>query len=134
MSGEKVEVVRAQFEATNDRDFTRAMSFYAEDVVLIVHPNAFLQGGKAEGRDAVGAWFGDWFATFEPGYRFEIDEARELSEGVILLIATHSGRGRASGVEVGGQNGYLYTVRDGKIVRVEIYRTADEAREAAAGD
>ena len=130
MSQENVEVVLAQFAATNDRDFERAMSFYADDVVLVVHPSAVLRGGTFEGRDAVGDWFGDWFRTFEPGYRFEIDEARDLGE-VVYLAVTHHGRGRSSGVDVGGQTGYLYTVRDGEIVRAELYRTPDEALEAA---
>jgi ketosteroid isomerase-like protein len=132
MSRATVDLVRAQFEATNDRDFGRAMSFYADDVVLVVQPDAFLRGGRFEGREAVGEWFGDWFKTFEPGYRFEIDEARDLGDAVFLAV-THHGRGRASGVEVGGQTGYLYTVRDGRIVRVELYRSAEDAREAAAG-
>jgi ketosteroid isomerase-like protein len=130
MSQEDVEVVLAQFAATNERDFDRAMGFYAEDVVLVVHPDAFVKVGTFKGRDAVGAWFADWFSTFEPGYRFEIDEARDLGE-VVFLAATHGGRGRASGVEVGGETGYLYTVRDGKIVRAELYRTPAEALEAA---
>jgi ketosteroid isomerase-like protein len=133
MSQENVDIVLAQFAATNKRDFERAMTFYAEDVVLVVQPDAFLQGGTFEGRDAVGGWFGDWFRTFERGYRFEIDETREFGHGVVFLAATHRGRGRASGVEVGGQTGYLYTVRNGKIVRVELYRSAAEAREAAGG-
>jgi ketosteroid isomerase-like protein len=33
-----VDVVRAQFAATNERDFPRAMGFYADDVVLVVAP------------------------------------------------------------------------------------------------
>jgi ketosteroid isomerase-like protein len=131
MSHEAVELVRDQFEATNERDFERAMSFYADEVVLVVHPDAFVQAGTFEGREAVGAWFGDWFRTFEPGYRFEIDEARDLGDDVVFLAVTHRGRGRASGVEVGGNTGYLYTVRDGEIVRAELYRSPSAALEAA---
>jgi ketosteroid isomerase-like protein len=130
MSQENVEVVRDQFAATNERDFERAMSHYAEDVELVVHPEAFLEGGTFIGRDAVGQWFADWFTTFEPGYRFEIEEARDLTD-VVLLVASHHGRGRASGVEVHGQTGYLYTVRDGKIVRAELYPSRAEALAAA---
>jgi ketosteroid isomerase-like protein len=130
MSPENVEVVRDQFAATNDGDFRRAMDHYAEDVVLFVDPAAFLQSGTFEGREAVGRWFGDWFRTFEPGYRFEIDEARDLGD-VVLLVATHHGRGRTSGVDVRGQTGYLYTLRQGKIVRVELYRGRTEAISAA---
>ena len=130
MSQENVDVVRDQFAATNERDFRRAMSHYAEDVELVVHRDAFLEFGSFEGRDAVGQWFGNWFATFEPDYHFEIEETRDLGERVFLL-ATHRGRGRTSGVEVHGQTAYLYGVRDGKIVRVELYSSRAQALEAA---
>ena len=130
MSQENVEVVRDQFAATNDRDFPRAMSYYAEDVELVVHPDAFLERGTFMGRDAVGEWFANWLTTFEPGYHFDIEEARDLGD-VLLLVASHHGRGRASGVEVHGQTGYLYTLRGGKIVRAELYRGRAEALEAA---
>jgi ketosteroid isomerase-like protein len=130
MSQENVDVVLDQFAATNERDFPRAMSHYAEDVELVVDPDAFLQGGTFRGRDAVGEWFADWFRTFEPSYRFEIEEARDLGD-VVFLSATHRGRGRTSGAEVQGQTGYLYTVRDGKIVRAELYRSPAAALEAA---
>jgi ketosteroid isomerase-like protein len=130
MSQENVEIVLDQIAATNQRDFPRAMDHYAEDVQLVVDPAAFLEGGTFTGRDAVGEWFGNWFATFEPGYHFDIEEARDLG-GVVLLVASHHGRGRSSGAEVRGQTGYLYTVRRGKIARVELYRNRAEALEAA---
>jgi ketosteroid isomerase-like protein len=130
---QNVEVVHEQFAATNERDFRRAMSFYAEDVVLVVDRGAFLQGGTFTGRDAVGRWFGDWLGTFEPGYRFEIEETRDLGDRV-FLVAAHRGRGRASGAEVHGQTGYLYSVRGGKIVRVELYGSGDAALGAAGAD
>jgi ketosteroid isomerase-like protein len=130
MSQENVEVVRDQFAATNERDFRRAMSHYAEDVELVVDRDAFLQGGTFRGRDAVGQWFADWFTTFEPGYHFDIEEARDLGD-LVFLIATHHGRGRTSGVEVRGQTGYLYSLRGGKIVRVELYPSRAEALDAA---
>ena len=91
MSQENVEVVRDQFAATNERDFPRAMSHYAEDVELVVHPDAFLERGTFKGRDAVGQWFGDWFTTFESGYHFELEEIRDLGD-VVFLDASHRGR------------------------------------------
>ncbi len=130
MSQGDIDVIRDQFAAVNERDFPRAMSHYAEDVELFVHPGAFLQSGTFSGREAVGKYFGDWFATFEPGYRLEIEEARDLGD-VVFLHATHHGHGRASGVEIHGQTGYLYTLRDDKIVRAELYPSPAEALEAA---
>lgn len=126
-----VDVVLDQFDAVNERDFARAMAAYSDDVVLVVHPDAFLDAGRFEGSEEVGRYFGEWFSTFESGYRFEIDEARDLG-GVVLLVATHSGRGRSSGAEVQTQTGYLYTVRDGKVTGVELFAGRDEAVEAAS--
>jgi ketosteroid isomerase-like protein len=128
MSQENVEVVRDQFAATNERDFPRAMSHYAEDVVLVV--GAFLKPGTFKGRQAVGEWFADWFRAFEADYHFDIDEAQDLGDAV-FLFATCFGHGRTSGVEVHGQTGFLYRLRGGKIVRVELYSSRAEALEAA---
>ena len=128
--GEDVGVVVDQFAATNARDFPRAMSLYADDVELFVHPGAFLTHGRFSGKEAVGQWFADWFATFAPGYHFDIDEARDVG-GVVLIVASHSGHGRTSGVEVQGQTAYLYRVRDGKITGVGLYPSRDEALAAA---
>jgi ketosteroid isomerase-like protein len=130
MSQENVELVCDQFQATNERDFPCAMSYYAEDVELVVDPDAFLEPGTFKGRHAVGEWFANWFTAFEPGYHFEIEEARDLGD-VVFLLATHHGRGRTSGVEVHGQTGYLYKLRGGQIVRVELYPSRTAALEAA---
>lgn len=124
-----VEIVLDQFAATNERDFRRAMSHYAEDVELEVDADASLEAGTFTGREAVGRWFGEWFSTFEPGYRFDIDEARAAGD-VVFLRATHHGRGRTTGLEVYGEMSYLYTVRDEKIVRVELFRTPAAALSA----
>ena len=133
MSEEDVEVVRAQFEGVNDRDFQRVMDLYAQDVVLDVPYAEHVQNpGTYEGREAVGEWFGDWFRQFAPDYRFEVTEARDLGDGLIYLFAVHHGRGRRSGVEVTSSNAYLYRVRGGKVSRVGFYATREDALEAAS--
>jgi ketosteroid isomerase-like protein len=133
VSEQDIAVVRDQFAATNERDFKRAMDLYADDVVLIVPRVEGIQNpGTYEGKEAVGEWFGDWFRTFAPGYRFEIEETRELAGGVIFLFASHGGRGRLSGAEVHGETAYLYRVRDGRIAQVGFYATREDALEAAS--
>jgi len=130
MSQQDVEIVLDQFAATNERAFERAMTYYADDVELVVQPDAYLEAGTFSGREAVGEYFGNWFRTFEPGYRFDITEARDLG-GVVLLVASHGGRGRSSGAEARKETAYLYKLRDGKIVRAELYRNRAAALKAA---
>ena len=131
MSQEPVDVLREQFAATNERDFPRAMSYYADDVVLVVE-EGFLSTGTFEGKEAVGDWYGDWFRAFDADYRFEIDEVRELEPGLVFMTATYGGSGRASGAKVTDRRAYLYRVEDGKITRIQLFLTSEGAMEAAS--
>src|SRR4029078_895128 len=71
----------------------------------------------------------EWFATFERDYRFEVHEARDFGERV-LIVATHHGRGRASGAPSTLTAAWIYTVRDGKIVRCDMFGEPSEALKA----
>jgi len=130
VSGADIDLVRAQFEGVNQRDFDRVMNLYADDVVLVVHSSFGLEVGTARGKKDVGEWFGEWFRMFGPDYQFEIDEVREIGDA-IFIRATHGGHGRASGVEVRNETSYLYWVRDGRVARVELFGERDEALTAA---
>jgi ketosteroid isomerase-like protein len=120
-------IVREHFDAASRGDFAAAGDAFDDSVELVVHSS--LQGGTYCGRGAVGKWFADWFRSFADGYRFEVDEIRGFAEHVFVVIS-HRGRGRASGVELDWSRPYAYTVRSGKIVRVEIFERRDEALEA----
>ena len=131
MPQDPVELIRDQYAATNERDFQRAMSYYADDVVLVVE-EGFLNTGTFEGKEVVGEWFGDWFRAFGVDYRFTIDEIRELEPGLVFMTATYGGSGRSSGAEVSDRRAYLYRVQDGKITRVQLFVTSETALEAAS--
>jgi ketosteroid isomerase-like protein len=130
MSEENVEVVLAQYAATNKRDFGRVMSYYDDDVELVAR-EPWLRTGVFKGREAVGSWFGDWLSTFDRDARFDVKEARELENGAILVVADHQARGRASGVEVRSTVIWVYRLRRGKITRVEGVASREQALEAA---
>jgi ketosteroid isomerase-like protein len=131
VSEQDVEVVRDQFAAVNGRDWGRAMTYFADDAVLVIK-EGFLNQGIHEGKDAVGEWFGDWFAAFGTDYRFKITEARDLGGGLVFLYATHGGTGRVSGAEVRGENAYLFRVTGGKVTRAQLFTTREDALEAAS--
>jgi ketosteroid isomerase-like protein len=129
MSGENLAVVRDHYAATNERDFKRAMAHYDVDVELIAPPG-YLRSGEFKGRDAVGAWFGDWLSAFDRESRFDVKETTEFDDGAVLVVADHHARGRISGAEVRGTVVWLYRFRQGKIARVDGYASRDEALEA----
>lgn len=131
MPQDAVEVLREQFAATNERDFARAMTFYSDDVVLVVE-DGFLNTGTFEGKEAVGEWYGDWFRAFDTDYRFKIEEIRELRPGLVFMTASYGGSGRSSGVQVRDRRSYLYRVDQGKIRRIQFFLTSQAAMEAAS--
>jgi ketosteroid isomerase-like protein len=130
MAHENLAVIRDHYAATNERDFTRAMAHYDVDVELLAPP-AYLQAGEFKGRDAVGAWFADWFSSFDRNGHFDVKEMTELDNGAVLLVADYHARGRKSGVELHDTVVWLYRLSHGKIARVEGYASRDEALEAA---
>jgi ketosteroid isomerase-like protein len=58
------------------------------------------------------------------------NEAWEEAETTLVTVRFH-GRGRASGVEVETRFHEVYTLRDGKVLRIDEYEHRAEALEAA---
>jgi ketosteroid isomerase-like protein len=124
-----------QFEAANVRDFAAITDGWAEDVTLITHGDLVGLTGVTgcnvvAGKEAVGEWFQDWFRQFARDYRFEIDQVHDLGDRV-LVVVTHHARGRTSGAPVTIRSGYLYTAREGKVSRMELWDNSKDALEAA---
>ena len=69
-----------------------------------------------------GAWR-DFMSAWED-YRLVVDELRELDHERVLVIGHYTGRGKASGVElgqVGAKGASVYHVRDGKVTKIVGY-------------
>jgi uncharacterized protein len=67
------------------------------------------------------AWLSGW-----EHWRAEADEYLEFGDHVVVL-ATYHGRGRGSGVEIRQEGAHVYELRDGKVVRLEIFATRAKA-------
>jgi hypothetical protein len=64
-------------------------------------------------------------------WRYEPEEIRPAPDGRVVLIGRFWLRGGRSGAETELALGTVATVRDGKIVRTEVFPSANEALEAA---
>jgi ketosteroid isomerase-like protein len=70
-----------------------------------------------------------WASEFEE-LTVTIEEIIDAGDQVVV-VAHHRGRGRQSGVKVDTRFYEVYTVRDGKVARVDEYSEWEEALEAA---
>jgi ketosteroid isomerase-like protein len=87
------------------------------------------EGAVRHGADSVIEFFREWT---EPWENFELDwEIEEAGPDKALAIIEMRGRGRVSGVPAEMRFFQLWTFRDGRAVRMEMFTDIDEARRAA---
>jgi ketosteroid isomerase-like protein len=133
MSEENVELVRRVYDANARGDAAAVLALYDPKVEwdisrapardLLGEPHVF------HGHDGLRGFFRAWYEAWG---HVEADLEDLIDAGVqVISVETTRGRGRASGVEVELPHAAVWTVRDGKIIRVVWFGTRAEALEAA---
>ena len=126
MSQENVEIVRRCCEAFDRGDYEAALEAFAPDIEYdLTH---FPDGRVYLGHDGVREAFRTWMGTWED-YRQERDEPIGAGAEVVVPVREH-GRGKGSGIELERRTFGVWTIRDGKAVRIRFYPTMSEALEA----
>src|SRR3954447_26780588 len=122
MSHENVEIVRRALEAYAGGDI--------EEMLRYVDPRGELHSaiiGGAEGKvfrghDGFRRWLAETTERFDE-LRTELTEFRDLAGRVLSFGHIHCG-GRRSGVETDSPTGWLFAVREAKVVTAEGYLSA----------
>jgi uncharacterized protein len=132
MSQENVEIVRRVYDAVARRDTESVLALYDPEIEWdgTRHPMSGLGEDVYHGHEGLRRWSRGWYEAWED---LE-DICEELIDAGdhVVSISTMRGRGRASGVEVEWTLNYgVWTIREGKVVRVAWFRTREEALEAA---
>src|SRR5262245_8952909 len=128
MSQENVEVVRRAWEASLRHDNEAAFALY--DPQIEIEPKReSVDTHTYHGREGVQEFWRDMLSAFAD-MTSEVEEWIDAGDQVIAMVRS-SGRGRHSGVPVDTLEGHLWTVRDGKLLRLQIFDTKAEALEAA---
>lgn len=123
MSEENVEVVRRIYEAW-DRE-SSAAAFIAEDVEY-VNPSYAVEPGTLRGRKSFGI-VRDTYGDF----KIDVEQVLDTDGDEVVVLAHYTASGTGSGVPVSGEQGYVWTVRDGKAVRFCWFQSHSEALSAA---
>jgi ketosteroid isomerase-like protein len=71
-----------------------------------------------------------WLSAWED-WRVEVDDYLEIGDYVVVL-ASYRGRGKGSGVEIRQLGAHVFRLRDGKVVRLEIFADREKAIESAS--
>ncbi|HEX3327222.1 MAG TPA: nuclear transport factor 2 family protein [Actinomycetota bacterium] len=128
MSQESVEVVRSYFKARSERGREGVFEFLSPNVVWESRSD-LPDAQRYRGHDGVRAFFRRFRDVLDDMW-FEADDFILAGERVVVPLRW-GGRGKSSGVVVEEREAWVFAVRDDVIVRVEEYRTAEAALEAA---
>ena len=129
MSEENVEVVRRLLEAYDRGDMEGMISLIDPDGELHSAIVGGAEGSVYRGTEGFRKWYADAYGSFEE-LRNEWSEFRDLGDRVLALGHVKA-RARKSGVELDSPLGWLFTVRDGKVVRSEFFLSHAHALKAA---
>ena len=123
MSTDNVAIVEESLRHYLRGDYDAALIVFAEDVELITALERF-QGHRGVIEEAE-----RWEETWEE-YRFDVEELVDAGDKVVMLYRQVA-RAKVSGIEVGEVAGWVYTLREGKIVRLEMFPDQASALRAA---
>jgi ketosteroid isomerase-like protein len=119
MSQENVEIVEEFLSA----DVDAALRYVDPSVVWNPIEELPTQGSEAV-RASVAHWRAEW-----DDYRVMPEGFLDIGDSVLVTVRLR-GRGRGSGVEIDALFYDVYTLRDGKIVRMDQFTERSEALEA----
>ena len=127
MSDENVAIVRAIHEVLARGESPAALGLLHPDIEYVNPPRA-VEPGTRRGIAAYEDAMRSMFEAFED-VRVEVREIIDAGDQVVVL-ATYTARGRSSGAERQNEDGYVWTVRDGKAVRFQWFNDPAKALEA----
>jgi ketosteroid isomerase-like protein len=134
MSQENVEIVRTLAEGFQRRQHEQAFELYDPEIEWDSSRRAGTQPDNAatyHGHQGVREFWRDWLSAWSD-LHFEIQDLVDAGDEVVLLIRDQRQWGRHSGIETEvPPYGMVFTIRDGKVVRVCAYPDQGSALEAA---
>jgi ketosteroid isomerase-like protein len=127
VSREKVEVVRAIYDAFNSGDTEAILELV--DPAVSVEDRAVIDGATYEGRDGALRFLAFQADAFN-AQSVELVELVDTTDEIVAVIRLR-GEGPRSGVPLEGRFSHVWEVTGGVVRRLRVYVTKQEALEAA---
>ena len=120
-------MVRAIYDAFNRRDWDAAFRDQSPDAELILPPGP--NSSRYRGREDSQGYWEEMLTAFDAATA-EPEQLLEAGDQVAAVVKTRA-RPKGTTAEIEIRNGHLWTVRDGKVVSMELFAAPEDALEAA---
>ena len=128
MSRENIDRLRPLYEAWRRGAYDEGLDVLDPRIEWTAATEIPGHPGTSYGRAAAGKYLAEWRETWET-YSVEVERFIDLGDRV-LAVARERGRGRGSGLIVETQFAQLWTMHEGRAVRMQEWRTWEEALQA----
>jgi ketosteroid isomerase-like protein len=113
------EFATRMYEAINARDRSAIKALSAPDIVVGTTVEAY------RGPEGLLEWLDEGDDVFDD-FTVELLEVEELA-GRVVVTMRQRGRGKASGAEVDDRITHVWTIRDGRAIRLQSFADRDDA-------
>ena len=132
MSQQDVETLSRGYEAFATGDTTTVAALMHDDISVEVHTGRpDMAAGRYQGHDGFFANFAELTDVFDE-LRMDPTEIRDHG-GRLFVACRMTGKGRASGVAIDTWIFHVWTLRDGRGQRLQIYNNREQAEREATG-
>lgn len=127
MTDENVEVVQKAFAAYFRGDEPALRAITDPEVKVTTRPDQ-PDVADHQGVDGLIAFLGEWAETWDE-YTFEVQQIRDVGD-LVMATARQRGQGKRSGVPIDDEVTFAFSVRKGRIVRLQMFGAEQQALEA----
>jgi ketosteroid isomerase-like protein len=124
-----IEIVQQAYEAWFRGDEPGMMALVHPEIVVMQIPEQ-VDARPYHGYDGLRAVMADWVGTWDD-YSIEMLGSRQVGHGVVTALR-QSGRGKGSGIAMDADTWFVWHLKDGKLIRWQMFSTEHQALEAAA--
>ena len=125
------DVIRKLTQLWNAGDNEGVLELYTEDAVTQTGPS-WPEQATSRGRDEIRAGMEEWQAAWET-MKVSVESLEEVGADKVVAVGAWHIRGRVSGIEGEMPLFILFTIRDGRVARLEWFEDHDTAVAAARG-
>lgn len=128
VSRENLEIVQRGFEAFNERGVEGILPFIHPEFEATTPPNLASEPDTYRGHDGIRRWF-DSFDEVMDQIRWDANDFQQVGDRVVVEFTLRA-RGKTTGLDFGQDAVMVWSLRDGRAIRVELFESMDEALRA----
>jgi ketosteroid isomerase-like protein len=129
VASDNLEIVQRAIEAFNASGVDGILPSIHPEFEATTPPDLASEPDTYRGHDGVRRWFDSFYEAMDD-IRWDAHEYHEVGDRVVVEFTLRA-RGKTSGLDFGQNAVMVWSFRDGKAIRIQLFQTLEEALAAA---